>query len=66
MYWLFIILAFQPLGGIVYAVIYIVPELTGGQTARKLTRAARDALEPECDYRLPGTRPKTVPLSPTG
>ena len=52
MYWLFIILAFQPLGGIIYSVIYILPELTGGQTARKLTRAARDAVDPERDYRL--------------
>jgi len=33
-------------------VIYILPELTGCQTARKLTRSARDAVDPERDYRL--------------
>lgn len=51
MYWLFIILAFQPLGGVVYAVIAILPELTGGATSRRLQQAARQALNPEGEYR---------------
>jgi hypothetical protein len=51
MYWLFIILAFQPLGGVVYALVYILPEITGGSTARNLTKAARQAMDPEREYR---------------
>lgn len=51
MYWLFIILAFQPLGGIVYFVIAVLPDLTGGSTARRLGQAAKNALDPEREYR---------------
>lgn len=51
MYWLFIILAFMPLGGIVYGVIHILPELTGGSTSRRLQAAAKQALNPEGEYR---------------
>ena len=51
MYWLFIILAFQPLGGIVYALVAVLPELTGGSTARRLGQAAKQALDPEREYR---------------
>lgn len=51
MYWLFIILAFSPLGGIVYALIYLLPELMGGKTARNLGKAARHAIDPEREYR---------------
>ena len=32
MYWLMIILMFQPLGGVVYAIINVLPDLTGGST----------------------------------
>jgi hypothetical protein len=62
MYWLFIILAFSPLGGIVYALIYILPEITGGSTARRLTKAARQAVDPEREYR---TAQALVDDSPT-
>ncbi|HYE47321.1 MAG TPA: hypothetical protein VEA44_16270, partial [Caulobacter sp.] len=62
MYWLFIILAFSPLGGIVYALIYILPEITGGSTARRLTKAARQAVDPEREYR---TAKELVDDSPT-
>lgn len=51
MYWLFIILAFQPLGGIVYALVAVLPELMGGSTARRLGQAAKQALDPEREYR---------------
>ncbi len=51
MYWLFIILAFQPLGGIVYALVAVLPELMGGSTARRLGQAAKHALDPEREYR---------------
>src|SRR5215217_145299 len=51
MYWLFIILAFQPLGGVVYFVLNVLPDLTGGSTARRLGQAAQKALDPQREYR---------------
>jgi hypothetical protein len=51
MFWLFIILIFQPLGGIVYFAAVILPELFRGPGARKLGQAARETLDPEREYR---------------
>lgn len=51
MYWLFIILAFQPLGGVVYALINVLPDVFGGSTARQLSKAARETLDPTREYR---------------
>lgn len=51
MYWLWIILAFQPLGGIVYAVVILLPELTGGAAGRRMAKAAADTLDPGRAYR---------------
>jgi hypothetical protein len=51
MYWLFIILAFQPLGGVVYAIINVLPDMFGGSTARRITAAARETLDPTREYR---------------
>ena len=39
MYWLWIILAFQPIGGLVYFIAVIGPQLWGGRTARKVGAA---------------------------
>jgi len=51
LYWIFIILGLQPVGGLVYFVIAVLPELTGGSTARRLRATARDALDPMRAYR---------------
>jgi hypothetical protein len=51
MYWLFIILAFQPLGGVVYAIVNVLPDVFGGTTARRLQTAARETLDPTREYR---------------
>jgi hypothetical protein len=51
MYWLWIILMFQPLGGIVYFVAVVLPELFRGPTARRLGASAREALDPGREYR---------------
>src|SRR3954468_10608577 len=51
MYWLFIILMFQPLGGVVYALINVLPDVFGGTTARRLSTAARETLDPTREYR---------------
>lgn len=51
MYWLWIILAFQPIGGIVYIVAIIAPAWFGGRTAQKMGQAARKAIDPRREYR---------------
>lgn len=51
MYWLWIILAFQPIGGIVYFVAIIAPAWFGGRTAQKMGQAARKAIDPQREYR---------------
>jgi len=55
MYWLFIILAFQPLGGVVYALVNVLPDVFGGTTARRLQTAARETLDPTREYRAAKT-----------
>lgn len=51
MYWLWIILAFQPVGGVVYLVAVLGPQFWGGKTARNVGQAARKALDPQREYR---------------
>lgn len=50
-FWLWIILIFQPLGGVVYLIAIVLPGLLGGPTARRAASAARDRLDPERAYR---------------
>jgi hypothetical protein len=50
-FWLWIILLFQPLGGLVYFVAIVVPGLFRGRAARKLGEGAREVLDPHRDYR---------------
>jgi hypothetical protein len=52
LYWVFIILIFQPLGGLVYLIAIVLPEVFGGTTARRAAAAARTTLDPGRDYRL--------------
>jgi hypothetical protein len=51
LFWVWIILVFQPLGGLVYFFAILLPEWTGGSTARRLGKAARDTLDPGRAYR---------------
>ena len=51
LYWVWIILVFQPFGGIVYLIAIVLPEMFGGTTARRVSQAARATLDP--DARLP-------------
>jgi hypothetical protein len=50
-YWLFIILMLQPLGGIVYLAAVIAPELIRGPTARRIGKSARETIDPGREYR---------------
>ena len=50
-YWLMIILAFQPLGGLVYLIAIVVPGWTGGAGAQRFSRTARETLDPTREYR---------------
>ncbi|WGM38282.1 hypothetical protein [Caulobacter sp. NIBR1757] len=51
MYWLFIILAFPGLGPLVYFLVAVAPDLVGGSASRRLQAAAKQALNPEGEYR---------------
>ena len=51
LYWVFIILIFQPLGGLIYLIAIVLPEWFGGTTARRAGAAAREALDPGREYR---------------
>jgi hypothetical protein len=50
-YWILIILLFQPLGGLVYAIAIVLPEMMGGRTARRIGAVARESLDPGRDHR---------------
>lgn len=50
-YWLWIVLAFQPLGGVVYFLSVMLPDMLNGSAGRELTAAAQKALDPEREYR---------------
>ena len=52
MMWLYIILFLSPIGGIVYLIAVLMPQWTGGPTARKAREAARETLDPGRDYRM--------------
>lgn len=54
MYWLMIILLFQPLGGLVYLIAIVAPDFLGGAKAQKARQAARQALDPQREYREAG------------
>lgn len=51
LFWLWIILIFQPIGGLVYFIAILLPDLTRGPTAQRLERSARAALDPSREYR---------------
>lgn len=50
-FWLWIILIFQPVGGLAYFVIVVVPSLLGGTAARKARAGAVRALDPGREHR---------------
>lgn len=50
-FWLWVILLFQPIGGIVYVAAVLAPSLIGGPTARRAASAAREKLDPGRAYR---------------
>jgi hypothetical protein len=52
MMWLYLILFLSPIGGVIYVLAVLVPQWTGGPTARKAREAARETLDPTRDYRL--------------
>lgn len=51
LYWLFVILIFQPLGGVIYFLAIVLPELMRGPAARRMGGHARAALDPMREYR---------------
>jgi hypothetical protein len=61
LYWVLIILIFQPLGGIIYFAAIVLPELLGGSTARRVARTARETLDPTRAYREAATACEETP-----
>jgi len=51
MYWLWIILMIPWIGGVIYLITVVMPELFGGRTARRLGEAARETLDPNREHR---------------
>ena len=62
MYWLMIILMFQPIGGLIYFLAILMPSIVKGPAARKAGEKARETLDPTRDYR---TARQAVDDSPT-
>jgi len=52
MYWLWILVIAPLLGPLIYFFAVLLPEFAGGRTARGVTRAAQQALDPERELRL--------------
>jgi hypothetical protein len=50
-FWIWIVLMAPGIGSLAYIAINILPEIFGGSTARKVSRAAREALDPHREYR---------------
>lgn len=50
-FWLWIVLMFQGIGSLAYIAVILIPSLLGGNTARKLGKSAREALDPGREYR---------------
>ncbi|HEV2364853.1 MAG TPA: tetratricopeptide repeat protein [Caulobacteraceae bacterium] len=50
-WWLLIIILLQPLGGLVYLLAIVLPQMAGGATARRFSAGARAALDPGREYR---------------
>jgi len=61
MFWIWIILVFQPLGGVVYLVAIFLPEVLRGSGARRLQAAARETLDPMREYRAAKTACEDTP-----
>lgn len=51
LFWVWIILIFQPFGAIIYFLAIVLPELLRGSGARNLQVAARETLDPGREYR---------------
>src|ERR1051325_6068226 len=66
MYWLWILVIAPLLGPAIYFFAVLVPEFAGGRTARGVTRAAQQALDPERELRLAKQALTTLPRSATG
>lgn len=61
MYWLMIILIIQPIGGLIYLLAIVAPELLGGAKAQKAGQVARQVLDPRREYREAGRAVEDTP-----
>ena len=63
MYWLWLLIIGGPLGAAIYFFAVMLPDLTGGRTARKVTSAARNIIDPEREYKSALTRLEETPTT---
>jgi hypothetical protein len=49
--WIFVLLFLPVIGSVVYVVAVVIPDLAGGARAKRMTMAAREALDPTREYR---------------
>jgi hypothetical protein len=49
--WLWVIILLQPIGPLIYVFAILVPQWTRGTTARRMSKAARETLDPGRGYR---------------
>src|SRR5581483_8868127 len=50
-FWIWIVLMAPGIGSLAYIALNILPEIFGGRTAQKISRAARETLDPHREYR---------------
>ena len=50
-FWLWIILMFQPIGGLAYLAAVVIWPMFNGRAAREIGKASREVLDPHRDYR---------------
>lgn len=63
MYWIWLLIIGGPLGALIYFFAIMLPDLTGGRTARKVTGAASRLIDPERDYKAALSRLEETPTT---
>lgn len=51
LYWIFIILVIPGIGPLIYLLTQVLPDVMGGSTARRISKTARETLDPTRAYR---------------
>lgn len=63
MYWLMLLIMGGPIGAAIYFFAVLLPDLSGGRTARKVMNIGRNIIDPEREYKLALTRLEESPTT---